>query len=78
MLDVVIGKGGHEVVTMIVLWLVANVHPFHTSLSCRFGEVLGKQLTLFVKIVPRPLESGIRQSSVSSYQSIAITVQLIH
>jgi hypothetical protein len=62
MLDVIIGKGGHEVVAMIVLGLVADVHSFHTGLFCCFGEVFGKQLTLFVEIVPSPLECETRQS----------------
>lgn len=51
MLDVVIRKGRHGVVGVVIVGLVADIQASETSLtSCGF-EVFGEKLALFVEVV---------------------------
>lgn len=58
MVNVIIGKGCHRVVRVVIVGLVADMHSAQTRfLSGRF-EVLGKELTLLVEVVASALGSS--------------------
>lgn len=57
-LDVLIGEGRHEVVRVVVVRLVADLHAGLTSFGGGSLEVLGEELALLVEVVAGTLEEG--------------------
>lgn len=56
-LDVVVGERGHGVITVVVVRLVADIDALLVAgFFGRFGEILGKELSLFVEVVARSLD----------------------
>lgn len=55
MVNMVIRKSRHGVVTMIVVGLEANIDAFDARLLGNFLQVFGQKLTLLVKVVSGPL-----------------------
>lgn len=56
MVNVIIGKGRHRVVRVVIVGLVADVYSTQTGFLSGGFEVLGKELTLLVKVVASALE----------------------
>lgn len=52
MINVIICKGGHCEVAVVIVWLKSDIDPFLlTDFLCCCLEILRKQLALFVEIV---------------------------
>lgn len=51
MLDVVVREGGHGVVAVVVVGLVADLDALDAGLLGRLFEVLGQELALLVEVV---------------------------
>ena len=50
--DVIIGKGSHEVIAVIIIWLHAEIDALVVAgFFCCLDKILGKQLLLFVEVV---------------------------
>lgn len=62
MLNMLIRKTRHRIITMIVVWLVADIHALHTRLFGRLCEVLGEELALFVEVVAGSLYQHISKT----------------
>lgn len=57
MVDMIIRKSSHSVVTMIVIRLVPDINALDASLGNGLFEVLREQLALFVEVVAGSLQS---------------------
>lgn len=58
MVDVIIGKGCHEVVTVVVVGLHSQIDTlFVAGLLSGLGQVLGQELALLVEVVASTLQS---------------------
>lgn len=56
-INVIVSKRCHGVVTVVVVWLESNVESFLLSyFFCCGNEVLGEQLALLVEVVAGTLE----------------------
>lgn len=51
MLDMIVRKASHRIITMIVIRLVPDLDTLHAGVFGRFFEILRKKLTLFVEVV---------------------------
>lgn len=51
MLNMVIRKRSHRIITVIVIRLVPHIHALNASLRHSLFEVLGEKLALFVEVV---------------------------
>lgn len=60
MVDVVIGKGGHEVVAVVIVGLHSQVDSLVVArLFSGLGQVLGQELALLVEVVAGTLREYI-------------------
>jgi hypothetical protein len=50
-LDVVVGERCHEVVRVIVVWTVVDLHVVESLFASHGLEVLGEKLALLVEVV---------------------------
>jgi hypothetical protein len=67
MLDMIICKGSHREIGMIIVRLVAHMHTGKASIAGSSFKVFGEELALFVKVVAGSLVSiSIRHKSSSS------------
>lgn len=57
MVNVIIGKGRHRIVRVVIVGLVADVQSTQTGFLSGGFEVLGEELTLLVKVVASTLDS---------------------
>lgn len=57
MLNMVIRKRSHRIITVIVIRLVSHIHTLNASLGDGLFEVLGEQLALLVEVVTSSLGS---------------------
>lgn len=65
--DVLIGKGGHEVIAVVIVWLEAKVDALVVaSCLCSYDKVLGKKLFLLVEVVSGALNAFSKESSPSN------------
>jgi hypothetical protein len=55
MFNVIIGKGRHRVVRMVIVGLVADIQSAHPGFLGGGFEVLGEKLTLLVEVVASAL-----------------------
>lgn len=51
MLNVVIRKGGHGIVGVVIVGLVADIKASNACIAGRGFECLGQELALFVEVV---------------------------
>jgi hypothetical protein len=57
-INVIVGKGSHEVVAVVIVWLHAQLNALIVAgLLSRVDEVLGKKLALLIEIVAGTLGS---------------------
>jgi len=57
MINMIIRKRSHGIITVIVVRLVPHIHALNASLGDGLLEVLGEQLALFVEVVAGSLRS---------------------
>jgi hypothetical protein len=55
MLNMLISKRSHEVITMIIIRLIPHIYPLHTCLLSSLFQIFGKELALFIEVVSSTL-----------------------